>query len=167
MEVLKESPLAFYKGEEITDDDLPFRQRELKVLEDKFLDNLNIERMKEFSREWFGDENVEVVKNILRNKKALGMYLNRLIEIKNGQAHVGSTFYHEAVHKAFDIFLTADEKKAMVSEVVRRVGRDNLKKMSNNLNTDEKFRIASYQNEASRIYIESLNSVQRAGVGVS
>lgn len=150
----------------ITDDDLPFRQRELKVLEDKFLDNLNIERMKEFSREWFGDENVEVVKNILRNNKALGMYLNRLIEIKNGQAHVGSTFYHEAVHKAFDIFLTADEKKVMISEVIKRVGRDNLKKMYNNLNTDEKFRIASYQNEASRIYMESINSVQRAGVGV-
>ncbi len=152
MEVLKESPLAFYKGEEITDDDLPFRQRELKVLEDKFLDNLTVERMKEFSREWFGDENVELVKNILRNKKALGMYLNRLIEIKNGQAHVGSTFYHEAVHKAFDIFLTADEKKAMIKEVVKRVGKEKLMNEWNGKTSGEKMRLASYWSNALGTY---------------
>lgn len=113
-------------------DDLPFRQRELKVLEDKFLDKLTIERMKSFSKEWFGDEDVEMVKNILRNKKALGMYLNRLIEIRSGQAHVGSTFYHEAIHKAFDIFLTPEEKKIIINEVIKRVGKKELLEMYNN-----------------------------------
>lgn len=150
----------------ITDDDLPFRQRELKILEDKFLDKLTIERMKEFSMEWFGDENVEVVKNILRNKKALGVYLNRLIEIKSGQAHIGSTFYHEAIHKAFDIFLTADEKSAMIKEVVKRVGKENLVKEWNGRTSEDKLRLASYWSSALASYELNLPSVRRAGVGV-
>ena len=139
---------------------LPFRQRELKVLEDKFLDKLTVNRMKEFSKEWFGDENVEVVKNILRNKKALGMYLNRLIEIKSGQAHVGSTFYHEAVHKAFDIFLTADEKKAMIKEVVKRVGKNKLLEEWSNKDTKEKYRLGSYISNAIDEFVSNMDFVE-------
>lgn len=162
MEVLKESPLAFYNEEDvITDEDLPFRQRELKVLNDKLKDQMSIDQMKEISMIWFGDENVELVKNILRNKKALGAYLNRLIKIKNGQAHVGSTFYHEAVHKAFDIFLTPDEKKAIMKEVVKRVGRENLLKDWNTRNTKEKTRLMSYQNEAFRIFAHYQDVIEK------
>lgn len=167
MEVLKESPLAFDKGEDVfTDDDLPFRQDELKVLEDKMKDQMTIGAMKEISKVWFGDDNVELVKNILRNKKALGVYLNRLIEIKSGQAHIGSTFYHEAVHKAFDIFLTADEKSAMIKEVVKRVGKENLVKEWNGRTSEDKLRLASYWSSALASYELNLPSVRRAGVGV-
>ena len=45
---------------------------------------------------------------------AMGRYLKRWIQIRAGSANKGSTYFHEAVHKALDIFLTPSEKKLLI-----------------------------------------------------
>ena len=78
----------------------------------------------------------------------------------SGQAHVGSTFYHEAVHKAFDIFLTADEKKAMIKEVVKRVGKNKLLEEWSNKDTKEKYRLGSYISNAIDEFVSNMDFVE-------
>lgn len=60
----------------------------------------------------FGDANVKVTAQILTpsGQKALGSYRKGMINILKGQADAVDTFYHEAVHKYFDVFTTADEQ---------------------------------------------------------
>jgi len=72
----------------------------------------------------FGDEDVKITAQILtpEGQKALGSYRDGIIKIVNGQAEVKETFYHEAAHKAFDLFTTADEQADIIRTGMKRFG---------------------------------------------
>lgn len=62
------------------------------------------------NKNMFGDASVKITEQILSNNKALGAYSKKIIQILSGQVNPKDTFYHEAVHKYIDVFLTKDEQ---------------------------------------------------------
>lgn len=62
------------------------------------------------NKKMFGDASVKITEQILSNNKALGAYSKKIIQILSGQVNPKDTFYHEAVHKYIDVFLTKDEQ---------------------------------------------------------
>ena len=171
MEVLKESPLAFYNEEDIiTDEDLPFReeQGQRQVLNSDKLNNANLEELKRINRQIFGDENLEIIERIMtpQAQVAMGRYLNKWIQIRAGSVNKGSTYFHEAVHKALDIFLTPNEKKLLIKEVRRVKGNDYLRREFGKLTTKEKLRVESNLGWAESIIQKYISMPEKVGYGV-
>ena len=117
------------------------------VLDSKELNEMDLARMKEISKEVLGDENVEILESILTpsNMDAMGRYMANWIQIRAGSIDKGSTFYHEAVHKALDIFLTPQEKALLIKEVRKSVGDEKLIEMFGDTVANKKFRLDSYR----------------------
>lgn len=69
----------------------------------------------EFNRRVFNDGKIGVVESILTpdGAKALGKYINGWIDLAEGQTDIVGTYYHEAVHKAIDLFLPEERKQAI------------------------------------------------------
>lgn len=72
----------------------------------------------ELNKQIFGDEDIRITAQILTpdGQKALGSYRDRMIDILDGQASAVDTYYHEAVHKYFDLFTTKDEQIKLLVE---------------------------------------------------
>lgn len=130
--------------DKITDADLPFRDGEggLLVLNNEKLNKATLEELKSFNRQLFGDENVKIVEQLLTpsGRKALGKYYNAWISLKKGEANIGSTYVHEAGHKAFRMFLTPAERKRILEEVLRDVPKKELLKYWRSKSKDEQYR---------------------------
>ncbi len=80
------------------------------------------------NKKMFGDTNVKVTGQILtpEGQKALGVYQDDMIKILDGQANPKDTYYHEAVHKYLDVFLTADEHSTLLAEYAKLKGIDDI-----------------------------------------
>ena len=72
----------------------------------------------------FGDENIKITEQILtpEGQTALGSYKNTFIKILDGQGNAKDTFYHEAVHKYFDLFTTSKEQGALLKDAKEKFG---------------------------------------------
>lgn len=69
----------------------------------------------EFNRKIFKDGKIAITESILTpdGAKALGKYVNGWIDLAENQTDIVGTYYHEAVHKAIDLFLPEERKKAI------------------------------------------------------
>jgi hypothetical protein len=69
-------------------------------------------QIRQLNNRIFGDEDVKITSQILtpEGQKALGAYKDGMIKILDGQADPKGTFYHEAVHKYLERFMTLDEQ---------------------------------------------------------
>jgi len=148
------------EGDPLDYSDLPFRVNEYgrQVLDSAKLNNRTLEEMKSESRRILGNENVEILSQILTpdRQKALGKYFNRWISIRSGISK-GTTFYHEAVHEALDMFLTPREKALLIKEVRRVVGDDVLKKEFNTKTTAEKYRYMKLYHGTNKEIVDGLS----------
>ena len=66
----------------------------------------------DLNQEIFGDQDIKIMGQILTpdGQKALGSYRDGMISILGGKADAVDTFYHEAVHKYFDVFTTKEDQ---------------------------------------------------------
>jgi hypothetical protein len=74
----------------------------------------------------FGDEDIKITEQILtpEGQKALGSYRDSMIKILEGQASAVDTYYHEAVHKYFDLFTTGAEQVDLLLAGKKKYGLD-------------------------------------------
>lgn len=72
--------------------------------------------LKDLNKQFFWDENIEIVEKIASNEKALWSYKDWMIKIVEGQGDPLDTFHHEAVHKYLDTFATKEEAAAILEE---------------------------------------------------
>lgn len=72
--------------------------------------------LKDLNKQFFWDENIEIVEKIASNEKALWSYKDWMIKIIEWQADPLDTFHHEAVHKYLDTFATKEEAAAILEE---------------------------------------------------
>lgn len=153
----------------LDDPDLPFRINDYgkQVLDNKKLDNATLAELKAESRRIFGNDNVEILSQILtpNRQEALGKYFERWISIRSGKGQ-GSTFYHEAVHEAIDIFLTPKEKSLLIKEVRTKIGDNVLQKEFDRKTTQEKYDLLTYRNVAMKTYTEGLKIAEQSWTGV-
>jgi hypothetical protein len=109
----KGKPAAFRVKEDLERDGFPMSEKMYKFL------------LKE-SKRIFGDYNIKVLGQIIENKEALGMYRDTWISILKKQAKPKDTFYHEAEHKYFDVFLTEDEQIELLTLAMEKYGTNNI-----------------------------------------
>jgi hypothetical protein len=105
----KEPPTAYRIKEDMAKAGLPITNKQ-----EQEIINLN--------RSLFGDTDVKVMEQILTNRKALGSYQGRIIKILKKQADPKETYYHEAVHKYLDVFLSRSEHVELLREAQERYG---------------------------------------------
>ena len=150
-------------------DDLPFRTDKdgNKTLDTSKLNPMTVQEIKDENRRIFGDDKVKIMEQILtpEGMSALGKYANTWIEIRGKQADVGSTYHHEAVHKAMDVFLNANERQTLLDAVVKLYGEKDLKDRWAKLPESEKYRIMSYQSNAIDSFVSNQAVVNKAGFG--
>lgn len=153
----------------LDEDDLPFR-RDITgrlVLDSEKLNNMELEEMRRVSRDILGDEKVEILSRIMtpESQQAMGRYMKDWIQIRAGSVDKGSTFYHEAVHKALDIFLTPQERALLLNEVRKTVGDDYLKREYGRLTSSEKTRLMSYASTATKSFVDNQAFVKKVPIG--
>lgn len=150
-------------------DDLPFRRDASgrQVLDSTKLNDMDLAEMKRISRQILGDENVKILERIMtpESQRAMGRYMDNWIEIRAGSVDKGSTFYHEAVHKALDIFLTPEEKALLIKEVRSTVGDKYLKMEFSKLTSTEKTRLMSYASNATRSFVDNQAFIRKVPMG--
>jgi hypothetical protein len=90
----------------------------------------------DLNKKFFGDADVKITEQILANNKALGSYSDSLIKILKGQANPKDTFYHEAVHKYIDVFLTMDEQVDLFTAGMKKYGTEDLDAVEERISED-------------------------------
>lgn len=74
----------------------------------------------------FKDDKVKITQQVLGNYKALGAYYDNFIYVLDNAPDKLDTFYHEAIHKYIDIFLTIDEQVALYETAAEKYGTDDI-----------------------------------------
>lgn len=105
--------------------------RRLAEAEDFIGKKLSTEELiniRELNERMFGDRNVGVVEKIITpdGMEAVGKYASNWIEIADKQADATDTFYHEAVHKAIDVFLPGEAKLELFTYAQSKYGSQGL-----------------------------------------
>lgn len=88
------------------------------------------------NKKMFGDASVKITEQILSNNKALGAYSKKIIQILSGQVNPKDTFYHEAVHKYIDVFLTKDEQMDLFMAGAKKYKTNDIAKVEERLAED-------------------------------
>jgi hypothetical protein len=88
------------------------------------------------NKKFFGDSDIRITMQMLANNKALGSYYNNMIKILSGQVNAKDTFYHEAVHKYIDTFLTTEEQIELFKAGIEKYGTENLAQVEEKLAED-------------------------------
>ncbi len=108
-----------------------FRKAEEKTQTtvEKKLTEKQLNKISEFNKKLFGDENVKITKQIMTpdGQEALGVYSDGMIKILKGQVDPKDTYYHEVVHKYLDTMTTMEEHKEALIAAKRYFGVDNWK----------------------------------------
>jgi len=89
-------------------------------------DDNSVNAVLKANKKIFGDDRVKIMSQVLGNKDALGAYYEQIIYVLKGQANALDTFYHEAVHKYIDVFLTIDEQVALYEAAIEKYGTENI-----------------------------------------
>ncbi len=172
---IKHDPKASFAEKEAAyenwlSDNLLFRRDKNgnQVLKVERLKPMEADEVVSLNQRFFHDNNIGFVKKILtpEGQKALGKYKDTWISLLDGQAQLGSTFYHEAAHKAFDMLLTNQEQRILLDLVIKKVGKQTLTDMWKIQNTQGKMRLANFQGAGFRMYNDSLIQVQQTGFGI-
>lgn len=110
--------------------DYAFRQADKAVKQSDDIADDFTEWVLRKNRELFGDDNVQIVANMITpdGRKAWGRYRKGLIEIAEEGADKYSTYYHETVHRAMD-FLGEDAKKKIMKEASQIYGIEDAKQL--------------------------------------
>lgn len=87
-----------------------------------------VDAIMQLNEKLFGDSDVGIVESILTpdGTKALGRYIDGWIDIANNQMTAKETYYHEAIHKAIDLWLPEARKKAIFDYAKQEYGLEGL-----------------------------------------
>jgi len=152
--------------------DLPFRTDGdgRQVLDSEKLDKRTLEEMKKESKRILGNENVQILSQIMNpeGEDVMGKYIDGWISIREGSANKGSTFIHEAGHEAYRMFTTPQEKKLLIKEVIEKQGEKKLRKEWGKKTSEEKYRSESLSGYDADVLTDyAINSLVKSGEGLN
>ncbi len=84
----------------------------------------NVSEIKKLNKKIFGDENIGIVEKVTtkEGREALGVYKDTMIKIADNKIEGKRTFYHEAFHKSYDMFLTTKERAKLMEAAKKKYG---------------------------------------------